>query len=336
MGRAKKTQKTLTLSQLKQKLFYYRALADTYEAIQKLRIACSNRLTAIHKLGLDEEEKLRERTLSSIVDELLEQEKRIIKIVKEILKEIPIYNEFLKKIKGIGPALSLRLLSINWDLNKKLSDWNAYAGLVPYVYKCKCQKGHKLLLPYNPEKRKEEIKCYVITEREKKKKGGSIILDREKMKRCGAPVRIGEIAPCRKHSGYKIFWNPKAKKTLWLISTSLAKSGKFYKIFYEYWREKYLKEKLSLPHAVARAKRKVAKLFLAHFYEAWHEIEGMSYELPYQFEYLKHSPDRLLDWKIIIKVEEGEIEIEDFEEFEKEVSESKSEDKEKMEKVLKK
>lgn len=271
------------------KLKYYRALADTYWSLQKIRIASSNRIFAMLE-KMDEVEEVRESVLNKIVDDLIEMEKSIYKEAKEILNE-PVYIEFLSKIKGLGFILSLKLLSLGWDLKRNLSSWNAYAGLVPFVYKCKCEEGHRLLLPRDPVI--NPSKCYCIVDRKVNPKTKQVTFIR-----CGARIVKGEIAPGRRHQGYAFFWNPKVKTTLWLIATSFTKTGKFYKNFYNKWKDKYKQDGLKDGHAIARAKRKTAKLFLAHFYQAWHEIEGLDYRMPYQFEYLKHNS--FINWKDVV------------------------------------
>jgi len=38
-------------------------------------------------------------------------------------------------------------------------------------------------------------------------------------------------------------------------------------------------------------------------YQAWRELLGMGYRMPYAFEYLKH--DDFIDWKDVLKIEEA-------------------------------
>ena len=126
---------------------FYRALYDTYEGIQEIRKAAENRLRSI-ELKMDEEEPLRKTVMLSII-KLKDYEKEIQNLVAENIKIDPIYTEFLSKIKGIGPTLSMKILSFPWDLEKYVTDWYAFAGIVPLVDKCVCEKGHKFLLPHN-------------------------------------------------------------------------------------------------------------------------------------------------------------------------------------------
>lgn len=284
------------LKEIEENRRYYRALTDTYTSLQKLRIASSNRIKAILQ-EFDEKEEIRESVLNEIVDDLIKMEKSIGKEVKRILKNNPIYTEFLSKVKGLGAILSLRLLSIKWDLTKPLTSWNAYAGLVPHVYKCRCKNGHKILLPSDPEIK--PTRCYFVTKVERDKKTKQLIF-----KRCGEIVKSGEKAPCRRYDGYAIFWNPKVKNTFYLIGTSLAKTGKFYKNIYKKWKDTYLAKGLREGHAIFCGLRKTEKLFLAHFYQAYHEILGLDYREPYQFEYLKHDSKNKIKWTEVIEFDE--------------------------------
>ena len=289
------------LEKIEEKKRYCRALADTYISLQKLRVASGNRIIAMTQ-QMDEIEDIRESVLNRIVIELKRMENEIGKEAEDILKDIPVYTEFLSKIKGLGPILSLKLLSINWDLTKDLSSWNAYCGLVPHVYKCQCEEGHKILLPYDPNdpKNPKDVKCYYVIDREKDKTTKQI-----KLIRCGAPIVKAEMAPCRKYKGYAFFWNPKARTIMWLIGTSFAKTGGFYKEIYKKWKQIYVEIKeLKTGHAIEAAKRKAKKLFLAHFYQAYHEIEGLPWRIPYQFEYLQHGD--FIHWTEVVKIDEGE------------------------------
>ena len=292
-----KTQKILT--QINERRKYYRALADTYFGLQKIRVASNNRIKAMLN-ELDEIEDIRESVLNSITTELIKLEKAIGDEAKEVLKNEPVYVEFLSKVKGLGPILSLKLLSINWDMTKYLSSWNAYCGMIPYAYKCKCEEGHRILFSFNPfDPQKQHLaKCYYVLdiERDKKKKTTKII-------RCKASIISAEKAPCRKYKGYAIFWNPKAKTIMWLIGTSLAKTGGFYKEIYKKWKNFYLtNKKLKTGHAIQCAIRKTSKLFLAHFYQAYHEVEGLECPPPYQFDYLNH--DDFIHWTKVIEIDE--------------------------------
>jgi len=296
--KAAKTKKLL--EKIEENRNYCRALADTYISLQKTRIASFNRIHAILRKS-DEEEEIRESVLNEIAKGLVEMEKKISKEAKNVLNDNPIYVEFLSKVKGLGNVLSLKLLSIKWDLDKPLGSWNAYAGLVPHVYKCKCKKGHKILLPFDPSNGNRIARCYFITDTKQNKK-----TKQTKFIRCGEVITKGEIAPCRKHKGYAIFWNPKVKTLFYLIGVSFAKTGKFYKNVYEKWKNIYLTIKgLKEGHAIKCGLRKAEKLFLANFYQAYHEILGLDYRDPYQFEYLKHDSGKKIKWTEVVEFDES-------------------------------
>lgn len=114
--------------------------------IQQLRIRTSNRLK-IKKDGseqknseliISDEEKL---YFDSLMNDFELREKEILKKIKNVLKTIPIYNEYLKGIKGVGNTLSAIMLSyFDIEIATTVSKMWAFAGLDPNK---KLEKGKK-------------------------------------------------------------------------------------------------------------------------------------------------------------------------------------------------
>ncbi len=245
----------------------FRALADTYICIQKERIRAENRLRSI-ELNADEGDELRERILSHL-RELRKVEKAVLKDAEKVANCVPVYKEFLSKVKGIGPAYAIKLLALPLQLGKPLSSWNAYFGLVPGYYMCVCENNHKFMSP------KEPFTCIEC--------GGAIVKSDYKTS-----------APRRK-TGYRAFWNPRARSLYFNIAKGFIMAGEnaFYCRMYRKFKEKILNRKDlgNLPdiRKDAMARRSTFKLFLAHYYQAYHELEGLPYRMPYAFEYLNHE-----------------------------------------------
>lgn len=258
-----------------------RAIVDTYEDIQKERIRAENRLRSIVK-GMDENDPLRIEILKRLT-QFKELEGAIEKDALNALKGIPVYEEFLKKVKGIGTIYSIKLLALPLKLGVSLSAWNAYFGLTPHYYVCQCEKGHKFLYS------KEVTRCPI-------KGCGALITQLEHI----------EEAPRRK-KGYYSFWNPKARALAYLISRNFVMLGErgFYGRMYRKFKKRILQRK-DIEHypqirKEAMARRLTFKLFLAHFYQAYHELEyKASYRMPYQFEYLKHTD--FISWREVIEL----------------------------------
>ena len=262
-----------------------KALVDTYESIQDERIRAENRLRAMH-LSMDERETNREAFYNLILTPLQEMEKELVKALKKELRGDPVYEGFLKHIKGIGPVLSAKLLSLPLKLGVNLSDWNAYFGLVPFYFKCKCSRGHKFLSAKYP------LFCPVC----KKNEQPHTILEVEKVEEIAKPV-----------AGYISFWNPHAKKLYWITTDQFVKLGHrgFYGQLYRKIKHDYSHRYKDLPplRIDRRARRTTFKIFLSHFYTAYHDIMGLDARPPYPFEYLNHTG--YIDWRDAVAYDRG-------------------------------
>jgi len=301
-----------------------RSICDTFEAIQKIRFASENRLRAIAQ-QYDENHKERIVALEHVT-KIDEFEKAVVKQAEEILKDDMIYQGFLMQVNGISVRTSLRLLSLGLDIERELSDWYAYFGLVPIYWACKCEHGHKVLLPSDPFK--TGATCIM-----RKKVGeeddlsedidGSITtVKRVTMGKCGGRIVEANPMPPSKMNGYYFFWNKRAKKVYYIITDYWVKnSGRsFYGRIFRQEREKLMNRadakdvyyklvkrgdkevKVASRRATLSARRKAFKMFLAHLYQAWRELLGMEYRMPYAFEFLKH--DDFIDWKQVLQIEE--------------------------------
>jgi len=301
-----------------------RGICDTFEAVQKMRIAAENRLRAIVQ-NYDEDHRERKIAMEH-VKKIKEFEKIITRQAEEVLKNDIIYNEFLIKVNGINIRTSLRLLSLGLDLKRELSDWYAYFGLVPVYWACECEHGHKILLPSDPFK--TGATCIMpkkIDEDEELSEdldGDITLIKRPVMGECGGKIIKAEPMPPRRMKGYFSFWNKKAKKTYYIVTEYWVKNPNksFYGRIFKQERErlmnrpdakdKYYKivkkggkeTKVASRRATLSARRKAFKIFLAHLYQSWRELSGMGYRMPYAFEFLKH--DDFIDWKQAIQIEE--------------------------------
>jgi len=271
------------------KLELLRAMVDTYQGIQEERIRAENRLRAISK-GMDESDPLREKFLERLT-QLKRLENAIARDAQKELNGIPVYDKFLKHVRGLGAVLSAKLLALPLRLGVNLSSWYAYFGLTPHYYKCECKAGHKFLAP------KVRTECPVKT-----------VVDSGEPEECKAPViRVEHIehqSP-RRLRGYKIFWNPKARVIAFLIGRSfMMKRGFYHEKIQEFYKRFSQREDLkNAPKGRlwAMAQRAATKLFIAHYYQASHELEGIPYRLPYAFEYLKH--EHFISWQEVVEIE---------------------------------
>lgn len=263
---------------------FLRALADSYESIQGVRIEGENRLRAIAQ-SFDEPEPVRISIMERLKD-MKKIEQDIQKDMLSYLQELPIWNEYLCHVKGIGMTLAAKLLAFDLDKDKNLSSWNAFFGLVPHYWMGVCEKGHHRFYAKDP------LVCMV---KDRTTEKGELTL-------CGCGIvekeHIEREAPKRKR-GHHSFWNPKARTLTYLIGKQFLLGGRFYKEqYYRYKeREQSTRPGVSDGRRHNSAMRKTVQLFLAHLYQAMHEIAGTEARIPYQFEYLNHSIDSVITWR---------------------------------------
>lgn len=93
--------------------------------------------------------------------------------------------------------------------------------------------------------------------------------------------------------GEKLKYNRRAKAAAHLIGVSLIRKDSPYRPIYDNAREKYETEERygdwTKAHYHMAALRKVKKLFLAHLWECWRDIEGLSIRPPYILDQGGHT-----------------------------------------------
>lgn len=103
----------------------------------------------------------------------------------------------------------------------------------------------------------------------------------------------------KRTKGEKGNWNPRMRTHMWkVIKQMLMAKNQFYRGHYDEAKMKYLMrddikemhkgKKGYKGHVDAMAKRKVAKLFLAHLWEMWRRAEGLEIRTPYVVEKFGH------------------------------------------------
>lgn len=199
-----------------------RILAETYEDLQKLRIACSNRFHAYERDDL----------FIRLTKKFFDIEKEIQNQMKKYLQEHQVWP-WLSQVKGIGPTLGCKLLSQIEDISKfdTVSKLWRYAGL-----------------------------AVIDGEAERKKKGE------------------------------KVHFNPRLKTCMFLIGQAFLKGRSPYRIIYDEAKKYYTDNRDWTPkHIHNAALRKMEKIFLAHLWQKWREVEGLDTREEYVFEVLGHE-----------------------------------------------
>lgn len=243
-----KTTKTKTKIKMPKNYSYLRFLVDDMYAIQEHRIKSQNRCWALKKVIKMSKSDI-EYYEQNIYQKIEHLEKWLEKEILKKLQDHSIYTEWLKNIKGIGPRLAGSIIAIINDIKrfKTISCLWSYAGLG-------------------------------IDD-----KGQAI----------------------KKQKGQNAKWNHRLKTTLWKIGESFVKTKGGYRALYEqsrkYYDAKFPKKvllvdkdgkpilnkegkkiyKYNKGHKYAMAKRWTVKIFLAHLFEKWYEIEGLAASKPY-------------------------------------------------------
>jgi len=236
-----------------------RVLVETYYDIQDLRIRTQNRIRAAHDRGVLEEawvQKLHDR-----VDvKMRMQEDAVKRMIQAEIKHEPLWVKWLQGVKGIGPCVAGGLLSWAGDCSQftNVSKLWAYSGL------------------------------HVVD---------------------GA-------APKRK-KGEKANWNPRLRTLAWKAAKSFVMVGNGYRELYEQEKvrlrrlhpepeswdpPRYMKKEddngkkveimhFSDGHVDAMARRKVAKVFFAHYWQMARESAGLDTRSPWVIEHGGHQTE---------------------------------------------
>lgn len=267
--------------------------------MQKLRIQHELRLKRLEREGITIE--AHSEKLERSFDFLKKAEKDMEAVVWACVRDLPIVQEFLSRVRGIGPRLSGLLIANIRDVSRfetcgKL--W-AYAGVhtVPTCDTC-------------------DTPMEVVGQA------------------CEKPTKDFDICPgvavfraAKRRKGVKANWNSELKTTCYKISDSFIKSGSPYADLYRTYKARIIEREVckgtiiwgmvnnkyvpihspapsenhtttAKPDGVPEwtmkridnmARRYMVKIFLSHLWEVWRELEGLEARAPYSHEYLNHS-----------------------------------------------
>lgn len=171
----------------------------------------------------------------------------------QVLRDYPVYTEFLEPIKGIGAAMAGVLISeIDISRAKYVSSLWMYAGLDV------ASDGQ------GRSRRKEHLVEVIYTDKDGKE-----------------ATRVG------------ITFNPWLKTKLYVLASCLIRAGneKYVKVYRDYKHRienhpAHIGK--SKGHRDNMAKRYMTKIFLADLYAKWRELEGLEVMPPYQEAKLGH------------------------------------------------
>ena len=290
-----------------------RFLVESYYDIQDVRIRTSNRTFQLDEKEIEhkvEKETTKGKISESYAVALKDIEASIQEQIEIVLNEVPVWTEFMKHIRGVGPILA--------------------GGIIAYIYKPK------------------DDKCDVAPEHKTCNCSKSIerFNNISKLHAYAGLHVVNGKAPRRERNVISN-WNSKFRTHLWKVGQSFMKQPEaksFYRDIYskektklgfiktvdgwdmpkelkEQWISKgvgqtnKIKEKLEKGqkisdekdavkgHLDARARRKTVKLFLSHIWTKWRELEGLPITDPYPMTEMggKHtgliSADQVLEWE---------------------------------------
>jgi hypothetical protein len=218
-----------------------RSMVETQRSVEKLRIQVGNRVGVLER-GQDAAEEPVPEEYQRVLDRIMEIEADLDAAVVKQLRTYPVWDYWLRHVRGIGPSLAGKMLALLLPPipTKGPSSWYKAAGLAPEL---------------RPD--------------------GQMRLPRP---------RAGEG---------KITYHPHLRAALYLVGTSFVRNGAYYRGIYE-----ERKARLQQQHEGDKEWPKIrvdmvarwatVKLFLAHLYEAWCEVEGIERRMPYIVEYGQH------------------------------------------------
>lgn len=245
-----------------------RTIVRTMYDFQAQRVRMANRLKK-KKDGSDqanaEEMNLEDESIGVIVDvwkDCQESEKKLAKAVQAELKDVPIYRDWLKDIKGVGPLMAAVIIA-EYDIEKAttVSKMWQFTGLNPGMV------------------------CGIKGDGSKKD-GTFRIVKTDTLVR-GDKRTQGFLSP---FNGWL------RTKMVGVLAGSFIKCQSPYALDYYYTYKKRLENEENWKdekpgHRDKAAKRYMIKMFLKDLYVAWRKIEGLPVREPYAEEYLgkRHS-----------------------------------------------
>jgi hypothetical protein len=266
---------------------YITILSRTFYAVQKQRIEAGNRIAMnVRDARLSEDEAA--LLNAHLNDELKEIEKSIEKDVASALKSIPIYKEWFKKVKGIGPILSGGMIGEIADISRfehmsNLWSWAGYG--IHNGTADRLTTGQKA--NWNPNMKVlgwKSGQSFV-------KVGGYFRQQYDQFKREEQAKNTGWIVELNSKDmiGFKV-WTEEGD------GANITKDN--VKSIIKSVDDDHLHISRSDGHVNSRATRRAIKLFLGLTWMKWREIEGLPVSAPYAGGMMGHeiiTPDEVLD-----------------------------------------
>ena len=274
-----------------------RVLFSSYHDAQELRKAFGNKVFAVRKQEFEMAKKLYEvikaqegneiilsklsaKKVEKLLDDVVNAktaeitafytdiakknekiESLILTVLDALTLRFPI-GQWMRSVPGVGPVTTAAIISYLDIHNAPCANhfWS-HAGLNPAQ---KWEKGQKR--PYN-----DHLKTVLYN------------LGEAFIKKAGSPYDVyGKVF--RKRRDYEMDKNLAGDYSEYAIKCLKSRNIKD-----QAQKNEYLAGRLPVPHIMSRARRYCVKMFLAHVWEVWYQIEfGKLPPLPYALEHLGH------------------------------------------------
>ena len=261
-----------------------RGLVSLYYDNQEMRLAFENRLRILKTVAKLPEETVKITTLA--LESYKQTEDDLAKSMAKELKAIPVYTEYLSKIKGIGPVYSACLIA--WIDGARLycSECNARINLAKGV----CESCEKKIKKFEDVRMEGQSIARFETVSKLLRYAGLSAID-------------GKVQ--RRRIGASIDFNMKLKTLMFKIGTGLMMSkNPEYRKLYDQFHEEYAKRgdysaanpsgNKNKKHLQFRSMKKMERIFLSNLWVKWRQLEGLPVSEPYAFAVLHHSKEHLI------------------------------------------
>lgn len=249
-----------------------KGLVQTAASLEKVRVAMGNRLGALER-GADMAEDPTEAVYSEIQTGIERLEELIDLAVEDAVNKFPVYNLWLRHVKGIGPALAAQMLAFLLPPKDGLGvgTWYKASGLYSQY-------------------REEQDMWRLPRDREGEQAHHHRYLRRCLYNVAKSFVRIGgfyrSVYDDQKGRLIQKHWPPDLIETL-RIARAAPEEGQAKLL------EGVSKRGAALGWTLLRldqtARVITVKLFMSHLWHKWAEIEGVAIRPPYVIEVLGHK-----------------------------------------------
>jgi hypothetical protein len=200
------------------------------------------------------------------IEALVNYERMLEKEIIKQLKRLPVWNEVLSPVKGMGPRIGARIIASTLDITR-FPTWQKY---------CKFSGWHTIPKVSQPVKSET-----VLLTQDKAILAQSQVLVANKEQRIAARFTRGE-------SGQ---FNDLLRQGMWLFSQQILRNNSQFRWYYDYYKKKNAAEignavnghELTATWLNKRAQRYAVSKFTKYLWHGWRVIEGV--EVPYDFPY---------------------------------------------------